>query len=109
VSAIALQRDGRVLIGGQFSAVNGFPSSFAARLNGDLLVLRNASVGPPPRAFGLLLSGPVGATSILQAANDLRETTWTSIATNTLQAEATTVLDTSSTGHVQRFYRALLQ
>ncbi|MBK9147295.1 MAG: T9SS type A sorting domain-containing protein [Flavobacteriales bacterium] len=35
VSVIALQTDGRVLIGGDFTAVNGVPRNFIARLNAD--------------------------------------------------------------------------
>lgn len=35
VSATALQSDGKVLVGGQFSSYNGTPSPFFARLNSD--------------------------------------------------------------------------
>ena len=35
VSALALQPDGKVIIGGDFTAVNGVPRNFIARLNSD--------------------------------------------------------------------------
>lgn len=46
VSVIALQPDGRVLIGGDFSAVNGVPRNFIARLNADGSVDPTFDTGP---------------------------------------------------------------
>jgi len=35
VSAIAIQADGKILVGGTFTVINGIPKSFLARLNAD--------------------------------------------------------------------------
>ena len=77
VRSIALQSDGKVLIGGDFTTVNGEARPRVARLYGD-------SVASPPslniaRSDSLLiLSWPSSSTGfVLQQSTDLNLTNWT--------------------------------
>jgi uncharacterized delta-60 repeat protein len=55
VTCLALQPDGKVLIGGMFTLVNGAPLGYLARLNGD---------GLPDLAFNPGLNGAVSAVVV---------------------------------------------
>ncbi len=61
VRAIAVQGDGRILIGGEFSTVTGIPRAFLARLNanGSFDPSFNASVNNPVYAIAVQSDGKV--------------------------------------------------
>mgnify|MGYP005852832521 CR=1 FL=1 len=65
VYAIAIQSDGKIVIGGAFNAVNGVPRGNLARLNADGTLDRNFADSPvagtngPVRALALLNDGSI--------------------------------------------------
>ncbi|MEO6052480.1 MAG: delta-60 repeat domain-containing protein, partial [Chthoniobacterales bacterium] len=59
IYALALQADGKVILGGQFSTVNGIPRSNLARLNADGTLDRTIFEGEPAGT-----NGPVYALAI---------------------------------------------
>ena len=109
VWAIALQPDGRILIGGSFSRVNGFPVRNVARLNGGPSTLTcGLSTLPcqqsqPPQ---MILTSPVGAGVAIEVSGDLQTWTWLMTVTNTLGTIR--VSDPVANGSSKRFYRARL-
>jgi hypothetical protein len=76
VSAITLQPDGNILIGGDFLTVNGVLRPYVARLYGDSVVLPSLSI-VRSNAF-VIVSWPSSATGFLLQQNaDLTGTNWT--------------------------------
>ncbi len=73
VEAVAVQPDGRILLGGFFTTVNGMPRSGIARLLGDRPVL-NTQAGPSGE---IILKWPAAYTNhVLQAAASVTSTNW---------------------------------
>ncbi|MFN7563600.1 MAG: immunoglobulin domain-containing protein, partial [Prosthecobacter sp.] len=64
VSAVAMQSDGKMIIGGNFSLFNGTARVRIARLNGDCTL---------DSSFGMLLSGANGAVSAVSVQSDAKE------------------------------------
>ena len=76
VSAITLQPDGNILIGGDFLTVNGVLRPYVARLYGDSVVLPSLNI-VRSNAF-VIVSWPSSATGFLLQQNaDLTGTNWT--------------------------------
>jgi uncharacterized delta-60 repeat protein len=63
IEAVALQSDGKVLVGGSFSALNGIARDLIARLNADGSVDSSFDPGPPPhtgvRAIAVQTNGKI--------------------------------------------------
>ena len=72
VYALAVQADGRVVIGGDFTAVNGVPSGHIARLNTDGsvdLTFTNASASDSVRAIAIQLDGQILVGGLFSSVN----------------------------------------
>jgi uncharacterized delta-60 repeat protein len=63
IEAVALQSDGKVLVGGSFSALNGIARDLIGRLNADGSVDNSFDPGPPPhtgvRAIAVQTNGKI--------------------------------------------------
>jgi uncharacterized delta-60 repeat protein len=63
IEAVTLQSDGKVLVGGSFSALNGIARDLIARLNADGSVDNSFDPGPPPhtgaRAIAVQTNGKI--------------------------------------------------
>lgn len=105
VRSLTLQSNGKVLIGGQFTAVNLTPRSYVARLSGAFGAPRLDNGRIVNGLFTFNLSGDPGRTVIIQVSTNLQS--WSPIATNVLSATPTTFSDLQSAGLVKRFYRLL--
>jgi uncharacterized delta-60 repeat protein len=106
IRGMTWQTDGRLLIWGSFTEINGVPGFHVARLN----VQKPFTLGLPVRAAGnevvMTLSGEPGHAYVLQASSDLR--TWSSVQTNTSAGVALEFRDVQGAFNAQRFYRAEL-
>jgi uncharacterized delta-60 repeat protein len=107
VNALALQGDGAVVLGGLFSVFNGLVSDNIARLSGDsstptcrLITSLCPRTGQPQ----VMVTGPIGARVLIEAASDLRS--WTPLMTVTNTLSGVQVCDPTANGSPQRFYRA---
>ena len=104
VRCLAIQGDGKILIGGQFTAVNLTPRSYAARLLGTgAPQLSNGRIVSGQFTFNV--SGDAGRTVIIQVTTNFQN--WNSIATNVLAATPTLFSDPQSAALPGRFYRLL--
>ena len=128
VSAIKVQEDGQILIGGTFTRVNGLPRFGFARLNGDAA---DQIVPPDPEPEPVLVTNPptiridrslgegpvqlnfdavVGALYEIQVANELigGATFWQTIATLEAKGPTENFADNSGEdGQTARFYRVI--
>lgn len=110
ITAIAVQPDGQILIGGLFTEVNEIFRDGLARLNGGNNAPKSLRIEATPFAagkpFGVTLSAEPGSVYQLQASSDL--TNWTTVATATATGATLQLQDPAgSTGSKARFYRVL--
>ena len=118
VTAIALQPDGKVVMGGTFTSVNGVYRNYIARLNTDGS-LDSAFHNGGPRApilsnpaihsnqFGFFISGQSNQVVVVEATTNFLS--WLPLATNRLGTNAETFSDPGPLNRNRRFYRARLQ
>jgi uncharacterized delta-60 repeat protein len=111
VRALVAQPDSAVVLGGEFTEVNGLPRVRLARLHGDErladLLIRLSGLSVTPTQAQFTLEGSVGKTYVVEFTGSLRPpVAWTPFGTNTLVAPTTSVTDRSVSGTSQRFYRA---
>jgi uncharacterized delta-60 repeat protein len=105
VSSIALQPDGNILIGGDFTTVNGVVRPRVARLYGAApFFLSHVSV--VSNHFGFDVTGDSNSVIIVEASTNL--VNWTALATNTLVGVPLHFSDPGWTNFQKRFYRARL-
>jgi len=106
VSSFAIQRDGRILVGGKFSTFDGVPRNGIARLNPDHLPFR---LGPPSFSANaqihLFFYGPTQAQYAIQASSNLLD--WGSITNFTATNSVMQLTDPASPAAAKRFYRAV--
>ena len=110
VASVAVQSDGKVLIGAHFTAVNGLPVASVARLWGS------AEVPPPIKSVyrngtevNLIWYALSNRTYRVQYNGDLSTKNWTDLPGDVLATKATaSKSDTSFRGAKQRFYRVVL-
>ena len=108
VPALVVQPDGRVLVGGSFSSIDGTNINNIARLNGT-------STNAPPLQFlsvnqyaGMFLSGIVSNSYRVEWTTHLNTPSlWTPLCIVTLQSNPQFVVDTNPISGAQRFYRAV--
>jgi uncharacterized delta-60 repeat protein len=110
VRSIAVQSDGKVLIGGEFTAINGVPAAGIARLWG--------SADFPPQIKSIARSGGEvnlswytipNRTYRVQYTGDLSATNWTDFAGDVSAFGATASKTETTAGNAsQRFYRVVL-
>ena len=104
VYSVALQPDGRVVIGGDFNTVNGQARKKVARLIGETEI-RITSLVRSGGQVNLTVSSPGGLQCVLQTSADL--VSWTSLSTNLATGADLILIDSSSgaSGFAGRFYR----
>jgi uncharacterized delta-60 repeat protein len=108
VRAASLQADGKLVVGGEFTAVNGIAGNGVARLHTSflppMLGITLASEMPT-----LQISGEIGRQYVIEYVSDLPASNqWTALPAFTITNSPQTVVDPTATNAVQRFYRARL-
>lgn len=107
VASIVLQPDGRILVAGAFSAINGVARSFIARLLGDDSPLR-LDIGYDAKAgLSLRFLAVPGRKYRLQYKASLSEVNWTNTGPEFAASTDTISLNQAMVG-VQGFYRIAL-
>jgi uncharacterized delta-60 repeat protein len=106
IRGMTWQTDGRLLIWGSFTEINGLPCFHLARLNVQKPFTMSLPVRPTGNEVVLTLSGASGRAYVLQASSDLK--TWSSVQTNTSAGAALEFRDVQGALNSQRFYRAEL-
>lgn len=104
VSAFALQSDGKILVAGKFSSVNGVSRIGIVRLKGD----PKSHLDSPTRLgggqFQFKFHGDDQIPYAIQASSNLLN--WDAITNFTSGTNAVTILDTNAPSISRRFYRA---
>jgi uncharacterized delta-60 repeat protein len=108
VYAIGLQRDGRVIIGGSFTSVNGITRNGLARLRGDPTTVPNIRPGYQllNGAFTITWDSQAGRSYIVEASTNM--VNWTQIQTVNAVGATASYTDTSAASFRYRFYRTHL-
>jgi uncharacterized delta-60 repeat protein len=104
VESIVLQPDGKIVVGGGFTSINGMPFPFIARLYGTfqpLLTSPNYSM----TKCRINVTGESNAYYLVQGSTDLLRGIWLPVWTNVSPFTAT---DAAAAKFPPRFYRALL-
>jgi hypothetical protein len=107
VRSVALQADGRVVIGGRFTVVDGVKLNYIARLTGDVSgPLRFDSLEPlADGRLRLVVSTAVDAPCVLETSADF--TGWTPVLTNQPSGGYCVFEVLETVGGVRQFYRAV--
>jgi uncharacterized delta-60 repeat protein len=107
VRSVALQADGRVVIGGRFTEVDGTKLNYIARLTGDMSgPLRFDSMEPlADGRLRLVVSTPVDAPCVLETSADFTE--WTPVLTNQPSGGYCVFEILETVSKVCQFYRAV--
>jgi uncharacterized delta-60 repeat protein len=107
IFSVAIQADGKILVGGEFSSVNGAPRPYVARLRADYLPsqLEMISAGDPSI---VQLTGEVGQRYVLERAADVAGA-WTSLPEITLTTSPQRIEDSAGGDSQRRFYRARIK
>jgi len=106
VISLALQPDGRILVGGEFSTINDSPAPYVARLYGAAPLILS-DFGIVAKQFGFTLSGESNQVVIVEASTNLSN--WSPLRTNTLGTLSIPFSDSASSNFPDRFYRVRLQ
>ena len=104
VYSIALLNDGKLMLGGAFTMVNGFNRRGVARINGDTapLTIINTGMtvdGYPSFGFG----AQPGVAYVIEGTSDF--VNWTALVTNVASGTSITYTETNFTFMTQQFYR----
>jgi uncharacterized delta-60 repeat protein len=104
VYAIVLQPNGKALIGGDFTQVDGMPRHGIARLAGDVyeLVVLPTS-GFIGTSFNVVFSTQPGFFYVIEVSDDLA--TWIALRTNLADSATSSYLDPGAATQPWRFYR----
>jgi uncharacterized delta-60 repeat protein len=105
VYAMALLPDGKLIIGGEFTHVNGFYRPGIARVNGDEAseIRIEPGAGFAAGAFRFEITSQAGRRYALDASQDLIN--WTPLGTNTAVGVMLEFTDPGAAGLDRRFYR----
>jgi len=105
---VAVQPDGKILIGGDFRKVNGVPRNGIARLHGDPLIslTLTESSRPTHEEFGFDVTASLVQAVVVEVSSDLASPRWLPLSTNELTDGRIKVTDTALRDFPQRFYRA---
>jgi uncharacterized delta-60 repeat protein len=107
VYSIVLAPGGDMVIGGDFTVVNGLPRRGVARLFGDSIVAPNRFTALWFTGSGQVMlnfNTMAGEEYVFEASTDLLH--WTPFSTNTASGSMVTITDTGAVGLPHRFYRA---
>jgi len=105
IYAIALQPDGKVLIGGGFTEFNGTPRSGIARLQNPPELINPAFTNS---TFTVSVATLAGKSYTLEFKNSLADSTWTGLPAVAGDGTVKTLVDSSATVP-RRYYRVNLQ
>jgi uncharacterized delta-60 repeat protein len=109
LQALALQPDGRAVIGGFISAVDGLARNGIARLQGDVSVVPlTAPQWTSSGGFSVAVATTPGSNYVLQYVNNLGDT-WTSLPAVAGDGSVKVLTDPSATSAPHRFYRVRVQ
>ncbi len=114
VNALGVQSDGKILIGGQFTVVNGVPANYIARLHGvspptpppPIIYSYEGSLGFVAGQFGFIINGQLGQLVVIEASTTLQPGSWMPVRTNVLGGGPIYFSDPESRGLSSRYYRA---
>jgi uncharacterized delta-60 repeat protein len=104
VYSVALEPDGKVVIGGSFTMVNGFIRNGVARLNGDQPVVQFAAAGMGGTGPLFNLRTTPGGLYVIDATTDF--VSWSALSTNRASSYNLIFTDPSAHNLNKRFYRA---
>lgn len=108
VESFVVQTDGKIVIGGYFSSVDGTNISGIARLSGTTTNLANLQFLSVNPYAGMFLSGIVSNSYRVEWTTNLNTSSlWTPLFDVTLQTNPQLIFDTAPMGGRQRFYRAV--
>jgi len=103
VYSVARQSDGKVLLGGNFTTINGASLPFLARLYGTVpLVLNN--FGVTSNQYGFNLTGESNTLAVVEASTNF--VNWTPLSTNILGGAPFHISGSNTTTYQKRIYRA---
>ena len=105
INFVVLQPDGRILIGGAITSVNGIQHDGIARLNGDFPLEFFPFARPANGPLRLTLATQSSKVYILQTSTDLMN--WIPLSTNTASGYTLDFEETNAASFSQRFYRAV--
>ena len=109
INSVAVQSDGKVLIGGFFSSVNGVPAPYIARLWGTEFPPQIKSINRGGADVNLSWHAISNRTYRVQYSGSLSATNWTDLAGDISATGATaSKSDTTPADASQRFYRVVL-
>jgi hypothetical protein len=110
VKTIAVQNDGKVLIGGSFTSFAGMPRPGIARLVGDAVLIAPQLLSPihSNGVFSVSLPTVTGETYSLEFKDSLTADTWTALPAVSGTGTLTNLLDRSATGP-GRVYRVRVE
>jgi len=106
VQSVAVQSDGKVLIAGGFTSVNGVARNGFARLHGSTPFFLSGC-GVVSNQFGFDITGASNDVVVVEASTNF--TDWLPLATNTLGGTPLRFNDPAAPSFPKRFYRARLQ
>jgi uncharacterized delta-60 repeat protein len=108
---VLLQTDGKIVISGLFSGINGIRRSYIARLHGDppLEILPRTAGLSAGRQLQFQLQSSTTRSVIIEATTNLARPAWLPIATNVVGTNTAVFTDTNSVNYRMRFYRAIAQ
>jgi len=110
VDCIAIQQDGRLLVGGAFNSINGTNINGIARLQGDSLTPFQTQLLNMNFYAGMQLSGSVGAVYRIESTTNLATASlWSPVTTFTLTTTPFWFMDTNPINfNGSRFYRSVV-
>ena len=108
VQAVAVQPDGKFLVGGYFTSIGGTNIYGIARLNGSGTNVAGFQFLTVNRYAGMLLSGIVSNNYRLESTTNLNTPSmWTPLFDFTLQTNPQLIIDPAPISGKQRYYRAV--
>ncbi|HKQ39934.1 MAG TPA: Calx-beta domain-containing protein, partial [Verrucomicrobiae bacterium] len=103
VYAVCVLPDDNILLGGEFTLVNGISRRGVAKIRGNDRQARFYDVAMVGNTARLSFVSTPGVNYILQASSNL--VNWTSISTNNAANDTLTIVDPAANLHKKRFYR----
>jgi uncharacterized delta-60 repeat protein len=106
--SLSIQPDGKLLIGGAFTSINGTNINHLARLNADTSFPVDVQLLNPNRYFGAYIAATVSNTYRIEWTTNLNTPAlWTPLFNVTLQTNLHFLLDPNPIAGRQRYYRAV--
>ena len=103
VYAVCILPDDNILLGGEFTLVNGILRRGVAKIRGNDREARFYSIAMIGSTAQVSFSSTPGVNYILQASSNLIN--WVSLSTNNASADTLTIVDPAANLHKKRFYK----